>query len=143
TVGRNGNLASVHLDVTMAHELAGGRARIGKAQVINHVVEARLQDLQHLFAGDAAALERAFVNAPELAFEQTVIITQLLFFVQAHPVVGDFASGLGAVHAGRIIAAFEIFGRPKNGQAEAAADANAGTSVASHVLNSRFQICDL
>lgn len=42
--------ASVHRDVLVAHELAGSGARGGDAEAIDHVVEARLEQLEEHLA---------------------------------------------------------------------------------------------
>ena len=89
--GRNVDFSAVDLDVAMSHQLAGGRPGIGEAQVVNDIVQPGLQNLQHLLAGYAPAPQGAFVNATELAFHQTVIIAELLFFDQAQAVIGVFA----------------------------------------------------
>ncbi len=61
-----------------------------------------------------------------------VVVAELLLLDQAEAVIGVLATGLGAMNAGAVIAALEIFRRAKNRHAEAAADANAGTCIASH-----------
>ena len=137
--GRNVDLAAIDLDVAVRNHLPRGGAGVRKTEVINHVVEARLQNLQHLFARDATAFQRLFVNAAELALHQTVIVTELLLLDQAEAVIGVLAAGLGAMHAGTVIAAFEIFRRAEDRDAETAADANAGTCITSH----KFMISNL
>src|SRR6185503_17812360 len=138
-VGGDADLSAVHLNVAMPDQLAGGGAGVSDAKVVDDIVEARLENLKHLLAGHTAALEGAFVHAAELAFHQPVVIPELLLFQQAQAVVSGLAAGFGAVHARAVVAALEIFCRAENGQAEAAADADAGTGVASH-LNLRFTI---
>ena len=130
--GRDVHLAAIDGDVAVRNHLARRGARVRKAEVINHVVEARLQNLQHLFAGDAAAFQRLFIDAAELAFEQAVVITQLLLLDQTQAVIGVFAARLRAVNAGTVVAALKIFRRAENRHAETAADANAGTCITSH-----------
>ena len=60
-------------------------------------------------------------------------VSQLLFLDQTQAVISVFAARFGAMHAGTVIAALEIFGRAKDGNAEPAANANARTCVTSHV----------
>ena len=67
-IGRNIDLAPVHFDVAMVDHLPGGRTGVGETEMINHVVQPRLQDLQHGFARDAAPLQGAFVNVAKLPF---------------------------------------------------------------------------
>ena len=131
--GRNVDLAAVDLHVAMGHQLPGGRARIGEAEMISDIVQPGLQDLQHLLAGNSTAPESAFVNAPELALEQAVVIAELLFLNQTQTVIGVLATRLRAMHAGAVIAPLEVFRRAKDRNTEAAADANAGTSITSHL----------
>ena len=119
----------------MIDHLARGGAGVGEAEVINHVVETHLEDLQHGLAGDAAALERAFVNVAKLAFHQTIVVTQLLLFEQTERVVGHFAAGFRPVHARSVISSFEVFRGAEDGCAEPAADAGARSCVTSHKLN--------
>jgi hypothetical protein len=78
------------------------------------------------------ALERLFINAAKLAFEEAVIITELLLFDQAEAVIGVLAARLGTMHAGAIIAALKIFRRAENRYSEPAADANPRTCITSH-----------
>ena len=127
-------LRPLTLHVAVGDQLPGGGAGIGEAEMISDVVQAGLQNLQHLLAGDAAALQGALINAAELAFQQAVVIAQLLLLDQAEAVVGVLAAGLRAVHAGAVIAALEVFRGAEDRNAEAAADANAGTSITSHLL---------
>src|SRR5215468_7559607 len=111
--------------MAVANHLARGSARVGKAKVENHVVETCLKNLQHLLAGYTAAAQRLLVNATELAFEQAVVITELLLLDEAEAVIGVLAAGLRAMHARTVIAAFQIFCRAENRSSESAADANA------------------
>ena len=103
------DLAAVDRNVAVANHLARGGAGVGKAEVINDVVEARLQNLQHLLAGDTATAQRFFINAAKLAFHQTVEITELLFLNQAEAIIGGLAAGFRAMDAGAVIAALKIF----------------------------------
>ena len=117
----------------MADHLARGGAGIGKAEMKHNIVQPGFQNLQHLFAGDSAAAQRFFIHPAELPFNQAVVILELLLLNQAFAIFGGFAAGLRAMHAGTIIAAFEIFRGAENRDAETAADANAGTCVTSHI----------
>src|SRR5438477_6115970 len=120
--------------MAMTDQLPGRRARVGEPQMIAEVVQPGFQDLQHLLAGDAAALQRTLVHAPELSFEQSVIITELLLLDKTESIIGVLAARLRTVHARAIIAAFKIFRRAEDGHAEPAAYANARTCVTSHFL---------
>src|SRR5260370_1270408 len=115
-------------------ELAGGCPRICETQMIADIVQPRFQNLQHLFAGDAAALQGALIHAPELTLQKPVVIPEFLFLDQAQAVVGVFGAPLRAVNAGAVAAALEILRGPEDGDAESAADANAGTGVTCHEI---------
>ena len=58
-------------------------------------------------AGDAARAQRSLEIAAELALEQAVHEAELLLFAEGGGVFGLLAAAFVAVHAGRIIAAFE------------------------------------
>src|SRR5262249_36614122 len=142
---RHVDLAAIHLDVAMRNHLARSGAGVGKAKVENHVVETRLENLQHLLTGNTTAAQCLLVNATELALEQTVVVTELLLLDEAEAVIGVLGAGLRAVHARTVIAAFQIFRGAENRNTESAADTNAGTCITSHIkiYNLRFSIDDL
>jgi hypothetical protein len=77
--------------MAMADDLAGGRAGVSKPEVINHVVQAGLQNLQHLFTGHTAPLQGSLVNTAKLPLHQPVVITQFLFLDQAQAIFGVLA----------------------------------------------------
>src|SRR5437667_3054009 len=104
----------------MADKLAGGGARIREPQVIANVIETGLEDLQHLFAGDATALEGALINSAELPLHQAVVIAQLLLFDQTQTIIGVLAARLGAMDAGAVVAALQIFRGAEDGPGETA-----------------------
>ncbi len=87
-------------------------ARVGQAKPVNHVIEPRFQKLQQRFSSHAAFAQRILKDTPELALEQTVLITQLLFLAQGNGVIGLFAaSAPRAVHARRVTFSIQRFGR--------------------------------
>src|SRR5262249_43640248 len=99
------------------------------------VIQARLQNLEHSFTGDATPLQCFLVHTAELAFKQSVVITKLLLLHQTQCVVGQLASGFRAVHSGSVIAPLEIFRGAENGHAKAAADAGASSGISSHTMD--------
>jgi hypothetical protein len=103
-----------------------------KAEVIDDAVEPGLEELQEPFAGDAALPFGDREHAAELALEQAVDVAGLLLLIEADGVFRHLAARLGAVLAGREIAAFEGLAGAKNELAEAAADASGGTDIAGH-----------
>src|SRR5690348_7913066 len=97
--------------------------------MVADVVQPGFENLQHLFAGDAAALEGALVDTAELPLHQAIIVTKLLLFDEAKPVIGVLAAGLGAMNARAIVAALQVLSGAKNRDAKTTADANARTSI--------------
>ena len=116
----------------MADELAGSRTALGETKEINHAVKAGLEELQEAFARDAALALGDLKGAAELTLKQPVGVTELLLFVQADGILGEFAAELGAVLAGRKIAFFKRLRRAENRLTETAADAGGRTGVTSH-----------
>src|SRR5262245_18387146 len=100
--------------------------------MINHVIQARFQNLQHLLARNTAAFERLFVHPPELSFQQPIIVTKPLFLDQPETVIGMFAASIWTMHTGTVSAALQIFCRAEDRQTEPAADANPRTCITSH-----------
>src|SRR5262249_12438270 len=96
------------------------------------VVQACLENLQHLFSRHATALQSAFINTTELALEQAIIIAELLLFDQAKAVISMFPPGLWTMNTGAIVTALKVFRWTKNWDAESAANANTRTSITSH-----------
>src|SRR5215510_13965066 len=107
--------------------------------MMDHIVEAQLENLQHLLARDATAAQSALVNSAELALKQAVIIAEFLLFHQAKRVVSLLAARLWTMNTRRVLPAFQIFCRPENRKAELATDANARTCVTCHTLYLRFE----
>src|SRR3989442_1475618 len=109
TKGRNIDLAAIHFHMAVTDQLASGCAGVRKTEMVANIIQARLQNLQHLFAGDATALQGALIDTAELALEQTIIIPQLLLLDQPETVIRVFAARFRAVNTGAVVAAFEIF----------------------------------
>jgi hypothetical protein len=125
--------ATVDLNMSMRHELARGIARIGKAESINHVVEAGFKKLKQSFTGHAAFAQSVLENPAKLALEQTVLIAKLLFFAERDSVFGLLpARAFWPVHSRRIIFPLERFRWSKNLDAVTAADSCFRSCVSSH-----------
>ena len=77
-IGSDIDVPSIDLDVTVGYELTRPIARVGQAEPIDHVVEPRFEKLEQDFAGDAAPGKRGLEIAAELAFEQSVLVAELL-----------------------------------------------------------------
>src|SRR5688500_53258 len=63
---RDVHAAAVHVEVTVANELPGLRARGGEAEAVDDVVEPRLEHLEQVLARDARPLRGLRVVAAEL-----------------------------------------------------------------------------
>src|SRR5439155_10867117 len=102
----NIDLALVDAEVAVAHELPGLRARVGKAEAEDDVVEALLEILEQVLAGLALGRSAAVVVAAELALEQPVEALDLLLLAHLHAVLGELGAPL-AVLARRIRTALD------------------------------------
>ena len=96
----------------MRHQLARSTARVGEPKPVNHIIESRFQQLEKRFTGYTTLAQRTLENAPELSFQQPVLIAQLLFFTERNRVIGLLAPGAPrAVDPGWIILALQCFRR--------------------------------
>src|SRR4029453_281088 len=125
---------AVHGDVAVADQLARLGPGGAPAGAVPDVVEAQLQVLEHLLAGDARAAAGLGVDPAELLLGQAVGEAGLLLFGELQEVVGLVApAAAAAVLTGRVRAALEgvdlALGAP-DVDAEAAGDAGAGAGVA-------------
>src|SRR5437764_4822543 len=102
----NVDLAVVDAEVPVPHELARLRARVGKAEAEDHVVEALLEELEQVLAGLALGGAAAQVVAAELRLEQAVEPLHLLLLAELHAVLGELGAAL-AVLARRVRAALD------------------------------------
>src|SRR6185503_8745284 len=80
------DLAPVHREVTMSHQLTRLRPRRREAQAIRHVVEPALEQLQQRLTGNAARPLRLFEVEAELILEHAVDALHLLLLAQLHTV---------------------------------------------------------
>ena len=101
------DLAAVHRDVAVTHQLARLAASNGKAHAVHNVVQTALQLLQQQFAGNALALGGLFEVVAELAFEREVDALRLLLFAKLQTVADDLGLAVFAVLAGREVALFD------------------------------------
>ena len=89
-------------DVAVADELAGlGPAR-APAGAVGDVVEAELEHLQQVLAGDARAAVRLGVDAAELLLHEAVDAAGLLLLTELEQVLGALALAGAAGLAGRV-----------------------------------------
>src|SRR4029079_3113670 len=80
--GRDVGAASVQGDVAVQHELTRLPTRIGKAQTVDNVIQARLQHPQQILASDARHVLGRDEMLVELALENAVDVARLLFFLE-------------------------------------------------------------
>src|SRR5215207_10167474 len=85
-VGRDVDLAAVHPDVAVAHELARHVAGLGEAGPVDHVVQPRLQDLEEDLTGLAGLAVGLFVVTAELLLEDAVDAAGLLLLTKLEQV---------------------------------------------------------
>src|SRR5271167_577867 len=83
------DLAAIHLNVSVTHQLAGLAAGHAESQAIDHVVQAALQLLQEQFAGDALGARGLLEVITELAFLGEVNTLGLLFLSKLQAVAHD------------------------------------------------------
>src|SRR5436309_4730654 len=137
-VARDVHPPAVDLEVAVADELPGLRARGGEAKPVYDVVEPGLEHPQQLLARHARALGRLLVIGAELLLEQAVVAAGLLLLAQLQQVLALLDTA-AAVLARRIRAPLDralLRQAPLALEEElhprAAADAALGTEVAGH-----------
>jgi hypothetical protein len=65
--------------MTMANHLAGATECLGEAHFLNDIVEAGLKELKEDFTGHTTAAAGDLEVAAELALEDSILVTELLF----------------------------------------------------------------
>src|SRR4051794_41186524 len=91
-VGRDVDLAAVHPDVAVAHQLASHVAGLSQAGPVDHVVQPRLEDLEQNLTGLAGLLVGLFVVAAELLLQHAVDAAGLLLLAQLEQVLAVLAA---------------------------------------------------
>src|SRR6476661_4276534 len=86
-VGRDVDLAAVHPDVAVAHELARHVTGLGEAGPVDHVVQPRLQDLEQDLTGLAGLAVGLFVVPAELLLQHAVDAAGLLLLAKLEQVL--------------------------------------------------------
>jgi hypothetical protein len=88
------------------------RARRSQPHAVNGVVQAALQHVEQVVAGDAFHRAGFFEQIAELSFEQLIITARLLFFAELQAVAHDLRFAVLAVLAGREVALLDgaLFG---------------------------------
>jgi len=100
-VRRDVDALAVDEDVLVLDELARLVARRSEAQALHDVVEAALDEAEHLLAGAALAAGRVEVVLAELLLEDAVDAARLLLLAEANRVLRQLDAAL-AVLAGRV-----------------------------------------
>src|SRR3954452_24179100 len=93
---------AVHLEVTVANQLARFRVIGGEAEPVDDVVEAPLEELQQVLTGDALHADRLVVVAAELPLGEAVDALHLLLLAQLRTVVRQLAAARLALLAGGV-----------------------------------------
>jgi hypothetical protein len=70
--------------MTMADHLAGATESLGEAHFLNDIVEAGLKELKEDFTGHTTAAAGDLEVAAELALEDSILVTELLFFSKSY-----------------------------------------------------------
>ena len=110
-VRRDVDLLAVDQDVAVLDQLAGHVPGLGVAGPVDHVVQARLEDLQQLLTGLAGAAVGLFVVRAELLLQHAVDAAGLLLLAQLEQVLALLGPA-AAVLAGRERARLERALRP-------------------------------
>jgi hypothetical protein len=85
----------------VSNDLSSLRARESESEPMHDVVEARLEEAEHLFAGAPFAPGRVEVVPLKLALQNAINTPHLLLFAKANGVLAEFHTRL-AVLAGRV-----------------------------------------
>jgi len=103
-VARDIDALAVDLEVAVPDQLASLGARRRETGAVDGVVQAALEEAEHLLARAALPARRVLVVAVELALEDAVHATNLLLLAQANRVLAELDAAL-TVLAGRVRAA--------------------------------------
>src|SRR5690606_17017766 len=139
-VGRQVDRLAVDRDAAVRDQLAGRGTGHREAHPVDHVVQARLKELQQVLTRVALLGGRLLVEVAELAFQQAVDALDLLLLAQLGGVVGQLAATQrGAVLAGLLLQlalGVERAGRrlERKVGAFAARELAGGTDITCHVL---------
>ncbi len=87
----------------MEHQLAGLGPGVGKAQTVDHIVQAPLQQHQEISAGDSPHALGPDEIAPELLLQDAIHALHFLLFPELQTVIGNLAPTL-TVLSRRIVA---------------------------------------
>jgi hypothetical protein len=89
-VGRNVHDPSVYLEMTVSDELPGFSPRACKTQTIDHVVQARLQQKEQVFACNALFSKSRLEVDSKLFFKDAVNPLDFLLFPELGSIVREF-----------------------------------------------------
>ena len=137
-VARDVDALAVDEHVAVAHDLARFGAREREAEAVDDVVEAALEEAEHLLAGAALAARRVEVVPAELLLEHAVDAADLLLLAEADRVLGELdarvavlARRLGTARV-RALVRVTALSLEEELHAFAAAQLADGTDVTSH-----------
>src|SRR6185437_692377 len=105
-VRRNVHFLAIDRQMSVTNNLASFRAGVRETGTVSDVVEAALESGEHVIARDALHALGLFKDVPELAFEQSVHLLDLLLLTKLQAIFRELDASL-AVLSRRIAAAFE------------------------------------
>src|SRR5689334_24001087 len=90
----------------MANHLAGLRAALAEAEPVDDVIQSTLEQSHERVARVAFAFYSFGEVLAELAFEDAIVVLDLLLFAQVLPIIGEFTAA-GLVHAGWVFTSLD------------------------------------
>ncbi len=118
--------------MTVGDELAGSGTRGSKPQAEDHVVQARLAELEEDITRLALLGFRTLEEDAELTLEHAVDVLRLLLFAELDAILGEFAPAVLPMLTGSEIATLEHLVGPVDRLAETTGDFGTRTSIPSH-----------
>src|SRR5579859_1556320 len=103
----NVDLAAIHLDMAVAHDLARLGAAGAETHAVNDIIEPAFEPHEEVLAGDAFLVRGLFEPVAKLRFEQSVDAAELLFFAELEAVADQLRLAILAMLSGNEIALFD------------------------------------
>src|SRR5665213_2836834 len=105
---RDIDLAAIHLDMSVTHDLARLRAACAQTHPVDYAVETPFQRAQQVLARDAFHLDGFGEGIAELGFQHSVDAAHLLLFAKLQSVADDLLHFTGlSVLSGNEVAALD------------------------------------
>ena len=100
--GRNVSLVTVYGEMTVTDELTSFLSGSSKAEAVNNVVQSGFEDLEQVFAGDAALSSSLFKVSCELALENAIVTLSGLLSAQLSSILRGLLSALAVLAGERL-----------------------------------------